>query len=68
MKSRKRNAAIRARLGSDRDTAVIELRGTRLDALFLLNGIINKLAEATNIPIDQLLNDLRECNAQQIAS
>lgn len=60
----KRNPAIRARLGSDKESAVIELRGTRGDALFLLSGIINKLAEVTRVPINKLLEDLKEWSSK----
>lgn len=56
---RRRNPAIRARLGSDKESAVIELRGTRLDAVFLLSGIVSKLSEATSIPINRLLEEVK---------
>ncbi len=56
---KRRNPAIRARLGSDKESAVIELRGTRLDAVFLLSGIVAKLSEATSIPINRLLEEVK---------
>lgn len=65
MKPLRRNPAIRARLGSDKESAVIELRGTRGDALFLLSGIIQKLSEATSIPKNKILFELSECTKKE---
>lgn len=62
MKAKIKNTMIKAEIMDNGKPPVVEIHGAQIEALYLINRIVQMFSEETGVPVNKVLDDLKSWN------